>query len=71
MIKRCGTWRATFSTPTPEGTSFHWVGDRWESAADGIKGHDFIYISGPLQFDPDGMIRQLAWENSWSLDVLG
>ena len=55
---------------TPEGTSFHWVGDRWESADDGIKGHDFIYISGPLQFDADGMIRQLAWENSWSLEYV-
>lgn len=56
--------------PTPSGTAFIWIGDRWGSAPDGIKGHDFQYWSSPLQFEPDGMIKQLQWEDSWTLALV-
>jgi hypothetical protein len=55
--------------PTPDGTAYIWLGDRWESADDGIKGHDYIYLSSPLRFDDDGMIRPLKWEDSWSITL--
>jgi hypothetical protein len=42
------------------------MGDRWHSTPDKIKGHDFQYWSSPLQFEEDGMIRQLRWEDQWS-----
>jgi hypothetical protein len=38
------------------------MGDRWGSRPDGIKGHDFQYWSRPLEFEADGMIKQLTWD---------
>jgi len=49
--------------PAPQGPVFIWMGDRWGSRPDGIKGHDFQYWSRPLQFDSDGMIKQLTWDD--------
>jgi hypothetical protein len=51
------------------GDVYVWMGDRWGSTPDGIKGHDFQYWSSPLQFDGDGNIAPLAWTDSWSLQV--
>jgi hypothetical protein len=34
------------------------------SRTDPFKGHDFQYWSRPLQFAPDGMIKQLAWDET-------
>jgi len=48
--------------PTREGSVYIWMGDRWGSRPDGIKGHDFQYWSRPLQFEADGMIKQLTWD---------
>jgi len=48
--------------PSPHGLVYIWMGDRWGSCPDGIKGHDFQYWSRPLQFDADGMIQQLTWD---------
>ena len=50
--------------PTSHGSIYIWMGDRWGSRPDGIKGHDFQYWSRPLQFDPDGMIKQLIWDET-------
>ena len=55
--------------PTPSGTVFLWIGDRWSSRPDGIKGHDFQYWSSPFQFENDGMIKQMKWEDQWSLEL--
>jgi hypothetical protein len=55
--------------PTSSGVAFLWIGDRWHSAPDGIKGHDFQYWSSPLQFDQDGMIKQLKWEDQWIFEL--
>jgi len=46
-----------------------WMGDLWGSSSDGIKGHDLQYWSSPLEFYEDGMIKQLRWENNWSIDL--
>jgi hypothetical protein len=40
------------------------MGDEWGSRPDGIKGHDYQYWSSPLQFEKDGMIKQLKWDSS-------
>ena len=67
IIKAQQTHVATL--PTPSGLVYLWMGDRWGSRPDGIKGHDFQYWSSPLQFDKDGMIQQLKWENEWKFAV--
>ena len=63
IIKAQQTHVATL--PTSSGVVYLWMGDLWGSRPDGIKGHDFQYWSSPLQFDMDGMIQQLKWENQW------
>jgi hypothetical protein len=55
--------------PTSHGSAYIWMGDRWGSRPDGIKGHDFQYWSQPLQFDSDGMIKQLTWDAAVSLPI--
>ena len=67
IIKAQQTHVATL--PTPAGVVYLWMGDRWGSRPDGIKGHDFQYWSSPLQFDNDGMIQQLKWENQWRFEL--
>lgn len=51
---------------TEKGDQFIWVGDLWGSASDNIKGHDYQYWSSPLQFNDDGTIIPMFWEDSWS-----
>eukprot|EP01116_Phalansterium_solitarium_P010020 TRINITY_DN24401_c0_g1_i1.p1 TRINITY_DN24401_c0_g1~~TRINITY_DN24401_c0_g1_i1.p1 ORF type:complete len:347 (-),score=107.94 TRINITY_DN24401_c0_g1_i1:115-1155(-) len=46
--------------------TYLWQGDRWQSAPDGLKGHDFSYW-GPLQFDASGNVSVLAWQDSFTL----
>ncbi len=48
--------------PTPRGPVYLWMGDRWGSRPDGVKGHDFQYWSRPLEFTEDGNIRPLQWD---------
>jgi len=51
-----------------KGDQFMWFGDRWQSAPDGLKGHDFTYM-GALQFDNQGNIAPLTFTNSYTIDV--
>jgi predicted GH43/DUF377 family glycosyl hydrolase len=51
------------------GPAFIWMGDRWGSAPDNIKGHDFQFWSSPLQFDASGMIEQLKFADYWTLQL--
>ncbi len=60
IIKAQQTHVATL--PTNKGTVYIWMGDRWGSRPDGIKGHDFQFWSSPLQFEDDGMIQSLTWD---------
>lgn len=52
--------------PGPDGDVYLWMGDRWGSRPDGIKGHDLQYWSAPLQFQADGTIAPLENRPSWS-----
>ena len=60
------TWVATI--PTPDGPVFVWMADRWQSAPDGIKGHDFQFWA-PLEFSPEGDILPLKAITQWSLSL--
>lgn len=55
--------------PTPEGHEFLWMGDRWGSRPDGIKGHDLQYWSEPLVFTPEGGIEPLAFRPEWKTTI--
>ncbi|TFH40362.1 MAG: hypothetical protein E4H01_16705, partial [Lysobacterales bacterium] len=54
---------------TSKGVEFIWMGDRWGSRPDGIKGHDFQYWSSPLQFNQDGSVKPLKWEDQWLTEL--
>jgi hypothetical protein len=56
--------------PTFHGPIYIWMGDRWGSRPDKIKGHDFQYWSRPLEFDSDGMIKQLTWDATVTLPIV-
>ena len=42
-----------------------WVGDRWQHALDGLKGHD-PQAWLPLTFGAGGRIGQLEWLSEWT-----
>ncbi|MEW4923859.1 family 43 glycosylhydrolase [Algibacter sp. 2305UL17-15] len=52
---------------TAEGEKYFWVGDLWGSASDNVKGHDYQYWSKPLEFNDDGTIIPMTWEDTWKL----
>ena len=62
--------------PGPGGeATFLWTGDRWGSAPDGVKDHDFQTWL-PLEFEPQpgnasapDLIKQMVWRDSFTLDV--
>jgi hypothetical protein len=59
--------------PMAGGPVFIWMADRWRSAPDGIKGHDFQFWSPPLKFNPDDNtilpVESAAhWNLTWSWD---
>lgn len=45
-----------------------WYGDRWQSAPDGKKAHDFTYW-GALGFTPDGNITAMVEADSFTINV--
>lgn len=55
--------------PTRDGDVYVWVGDRWGSALDGVKGHDHQFWSPPLVFRDDGGIEPLEHVNRWSIEL--
>ena len=55
---------------TVTGPQYAYVGDRWQSTPDDMKGHDFLYISEPLTFAANGNIaRMAAFTNSFTVDL--
>ena len=63
------TWVAKI--PMAGGPIFIWMADRWQSAPDGVKGHDFQFWSAPLNFNPStGAILPVEttarWDITWS-----
>ena len=51
--------------PGADGPMYVWMGDRWGSRPDGVKGHDFQFWSEPLTFRADGSIEPLRWVDEW------
>jgi hypothetical protein len=47
---------------------FMFIGDRWQSAPDGIKGHDFTYFF-PLSFTADGNVTAMQLVDSFEVDL--
>jgi hypothetical protein len=54
--------------PTPGGLCYVWMGDRWGSTPDTIKGHDFQYWA-PLEFSQSGSILPLKWVDDWKIGL--
>ena len=52
------------------GATFVWIGDRWQSAPDRLKAHDFTYWF-PIPFFANGSIGRLAWVDEFNLTVGG
>jgi hypothetical protein len=57
------TWVAQL--PGEHSLMYIWMADRWNSAEDGIKGHDFQFWSAPLQFREDGDILPIENRATW------
>ena len=49
-------------------TRFMWQGDRWQSAPDQLKSHDFTFWK-PLDFGKNGSINRITWVDSFMLQV--
>jgi len=56
------TWVAKI--PTPDGSVFIWIADRWRSSPDGLAGHDFQFWA-PLEFNQDGDILPVKNVTRW------
>ena len=61
------TWVAQI--PTSDGPAYLWMGDRWGSRPDGVKGHDFQFWSAPLKFSANGAILPLENLPEWQARV--
>ena len=53
---------------TNNGIQYIWSGDRWQSALDGLKGHDFTYWQ-PMIFNGTN-IEKNYWMDQFELDVV-
>jgi hypothetical protein len=47
---------------------FIWIGDRWQQAPDGIKGHDPTYW-GPLAFTSSGAVAAMVFEGNFTIQI--
>jgi hypothetical protein len=64
--------------PTSQGTAYIWMGDRWGSTPDGVKGHDFQSRFAWMSPNTSGPSRtQSAWSpfrrtprGSWRIDTM-
>lgn len=52
----------------PGKLQYLWMGDEWQSAPDGIKGHDLVYI-GQITFVNGTVIAPLPFEDSFNISV--
>jgi hypothetical protein len=69
IISAQETWVAKI--PMSGEPAFVWMADRWQSAPDGIKGHDLQFWSSPLKFNSyDDTILPMEnlprWDITWS-----
>jgi hypothetical protein len=54
--------------PTPSGTLPMYIGQRFGSARDGLKCHDFQYWS-ILNVTDDGVVQEMRWVNDFSVSL--
>lgn len=52
------------------GVHFMWQGDRWQSAPDRLKSHDYTYWA-PLSFTTAGAIERLKWRDWFTISLPG
>jgi beta-xylosidase len=57
------TWHGQTGSVWFTGVDYVLYGDRWQSAPDKIKAHDFSYWA-PLIFNDNGSIQTLSWEDT-------
>jgi beta-xylosidase len=57
------TWHGQTGSVWFTGVDYVLYGDRWQSAPDKIKAHDFSYWA-PLIFNENGSIQALSWEDT-------
>jgi beta-xylosidase len=58
-----------YKTSGVEGYGYLWQGDKWQSAPDGSKGHDFTYWT-PMSFDQDGNVKYMNYTANFTIDVI-
>ena len=58
-----------YRTSNPDSYGFIWQGNKWQSAPDGAKGHDFTYWS-PLSFDNNGNVMYMNYTANFTIDIL-
>jgi len=63
-----GQQRCVARIETADAPAYVWVADRWQTAEDGVKGHDYLYTY-PLDFAEDGMPQSIEWIDSWTLTL--
>ena len=56
-------WRAQTGSVWFTGVDYVLFGDRWQSAPDRIKGHDFSYMA-PVEWNADSTVKQLRWQDN-------
>ena len=54
--------------PTVNGTLPMYIGQRFGSAVDGLKCHDFQYWA-PLSIAEDGTIGEVLWQDSFTVEI--
>lgn len=59
-------WQAQTGTVWYTGQQWVLYGDRWQSAPDHIKAHDFSYMA-PLTFNANGTIVPITWQDTVSI----
>jgi beta-xylosidase len=57
-----------FNSTRDGGYGYLWLGNRWQSSPDGIKGHDFTYWS-PMSFDQNGNVNYMNYTSNFTIDV--
>ena len=60
-----------FTVPAPDGTlQFVWLGNQWVTSLEpgNPRSHDLLFWA-VLQFDEAGMIQEVQWQTSATIDV--
>eukprot|EP01084_Bolivina_argentea_P083672 151486_1 len=55
-------------TDDSKGYQYIWIGDRWQTAPDGAKAHDFTYW-GPLIWNNKTSVQVMKWYDNFTINV--